>query len=102
MAKRYGTTGESVGKRVLLDKSTPKKPEAVKRLGKVRHCVFHPTQRRFVGFIVKRPDLLWMFRRKDVFVAYNGYDVVDGRIVVSQAPEATGKGACQGHGRELR
>ncbi len=55
MAKRYGTTGEIVGKRVLLDKSTPKKPEAVKRLGKVRHCVFHPTQRRFVGFIVKRP-----------------------------------------------
>ena len=40
MAKRYGTTGEIVGKRVLLDKSTPKKPEAVKRLGKVRHCVF--------------------------------------------------------------
>ena len=98
MAKRYGTTGEIVGKRVLLDKSTPKKPEAVKRLGKVRHCVFHPTQRRFVGFIVKRPDLLWMFRRKDVFVAYNGYDVVDGRIVVSQAPEATGKGACKAMG----
>ncbi len=57
MAKRYGTTGEIVGKRVLLDKSTPKKPEAVKRLGKVRHCVFHHTQRRFVGFIVKRPRL---------------------------------------------
>ena len=98
MAKRYGTINEIVGKRVLLDKSTPKKPEAVKRLGKVRHCVFHPTQRRFVGFIVKRPDLLWMFRRKDVFVAYNGYDVVDGRIVVSQAPEATGKGACKAMG----
>ena len=49
MAKRYGTTEEIVGKRVFLDKSTPKKPEAVKRLGKVRHCVFHPTQRRFVG-----------------------------------------------------
>ncbi|MFR1167038.1 MAG: PRC-barrel domain-containing protein [Adlercreutzia equolifaciens] len=47
---------------------------------------------------MKRPDLLWMFRRKDVFVAYNGYDVVDGRIVVSQAPEATGKGACKAMG----
>ena len=98
MAKRYGTTEEIVGKRVFLDKSTPKKPEAVKRLGKVRHCVFHPTQRRFVGFIVKRPDLLWMFRRKDVFVAYNGYDVVDGRIVVLQKPEATDKGACKALG----
>ncbi|WP_288072592.1 PRC-barrel domain-containing protein [Adlercreutzia caecimuris] len=98
MAKRYGTTGELVGKRVLRDKSTPKKPEAVGRLGKVRHCVFHPNQRRFVGFIVKRPDLLWMFRRKDVFVAYNGYDVIDGRIVVLQKPEATDKGACRALG----
>ena len=31
-------------------------------------------------------------------MAYNGYDVVDGRIVVSQAPEATGKGACKAMG----
>lgn len=92
MAKRYGTTGEIVGKRVLLDKSTPKKPEAVKRLGKVRHCVFHPTQRRFVGFIVKRPDLLWMFRRKDVFVAYNGYDVVDRPYRGVSGPRGYGQG----------
>ena len=98
MAKRYGTTGELVGKRVLRDKSTPKKPEAVGRLGKVRHCVFHPTQRRFVGFIVKRPDLLWMFRRKDVFVALGGYTMVDGRVVVSRSPEATDKGACKALG----
>ena len=98
MAKRYGTTGEIVGKRVFLDRSTPKRPEAVKRLGKVRHCVFHPVQRRFVGFIVKRPDLLWMFHRKDVFVAYNGYDVVDGRILVLQDAAATDKGACKALG----
>lgn len=98
MAKRYGTTGEIVGKRVFLDRSTPKRPEAIKRLGKVRHCVFHPIQRRFVGFIVKRPDLLWMFHRKDVFVAYNGYDVVDGRILVLQDAGATDKGACKALG----
>lgn len=98
MAKRYGTIGEITGKRVMLDKSTPKKPEAVKRLGKVRSCVFHPTQRRFVGFIVKRPDLLWMFRRKDVFVAYDGYDIIDGRMVVLNKPGATDKGACKALG----
>lgn len=95
---RLVSTSELVGKRVFTDKSTPKNPEAVRKLGKVRHCVFHPTQRRCVGVIVKRPDLLWMFRRKDVFVAYNGYDLVDGRVVVRQAAEATDKGACKALG----
>ncbi|MCI8424955.1 MAG: PRC-barrel domain protein [Adlercreutzia sp.] len=98
MAQKLITTSELVGKRVFADKSSAKKPDAAKKLGKVRHCVFHPSQRRCVGFIVKRPDLLWMFRRRDVFVALNGYDVVDGRILVKRAPEATDKGACKALG----
>ena len=97
MAKTL-TTSELIGKRVLADKSSAKKPDATKRLGKVRHCVFHPTQRRCVGFIVKRPDLLWMFHRKDVFVALSGYNMVDGRIVVKRDSSATDKGACKALG----
>ena len=92
MASKLITTHELTGVRVVGGKN------GTKRIGKVRRFVFHPKEKRCVGFIVKRPDLLWMFRRKDVFVAYNGYDVVDGRIVVSQAPEATGKGACKAMG----
>ena len=48
--------------------------KGTKRIGKVKSCVFHPTERRCIGFIVKRPDLLWMFHRKDIFVALGGFD----------------------------
>ena len=98
MGGNLTSMSELVGKRVFADKSSAKKPEAVSKLGKVRHCVFHPSQRRCVGFIVKRPDLLWMFRRKDVFVALGGYTMVDGRVVVSRSPEAPDKGACKALG----
>lgn len=98
MATHRTSVSELVGKRVLADKSSKKNPDATRRLGKVRSVVFHPRERRAVGFIVKRPDAALMFRRKDVFVALNGYDMVDGRIVVRRDPEATDKGACKALG----
>lgn len=69
-----------------------------RHVGKVRRFVFHPNEKRLVGFMVKRPDLFWMFRRKDLFVTLDGYDVVDGRIVVRDDPAATGRGACKALG----
>ena len=66
-----------------------------RRIGRVRACVFHPTERRCVGFIVKRPDLLWMFRRPDLFVALDGFDLIDGRIVVRPQAETSGPAACR-------
>lgn len=53
---------------------------ATSYIGKVRHFVFHPQEKRVVGFIVKRPDLLWMFRRKDLFVPLDELEMEDGRI----------------------
>lgn len=66
-----------------------------KRIGKVKSCVFHPSEKRCVGFMVKRPDLLWMFHRKDLFVALDGFDLSDGRIVVKGEGEVTGPAACR-------
>lgn len=66
-----------------------------RRIGKVRSCVFHPSERRCIGFIVKRPDFLWMFHRKDLFVALDGFDLVDGRICMRQQAETTGPAACR-------
>ena len=66
-----------------------------KRIGKVKACVFHPSEKRCVGFMVKRPDLLWMFHRKDLFVALDGFDLEDGHIVVKDAGEMTGPAACK-------
>ena len=89
MASKLITTHELSGKRVI---ETKKK---TKRIGKVRCCVFHPTEKRCVGFIVKRPDLLLMFHRKDLFVSIRGYDLEDGRIAIRDEPGATGQAACK-------
>lgn len=92
MASKMVTTNSIVGMRVLGGKKRTKK------IGKVRRVVFHPKARRVVGFIVKRPDLLLMFHRKDVFVSIDGYDLVDGRMVIRNEPEATDKGAFEALG----
>lgn len=89
MASKLITTQELTGVRVLGGKN------GRKRIGKVRRFVFHPQEKRCIGFIVKRPDLLWMFRRKDQFVSIDGYDIVDGRIVVRPVPGATDRAACK-------
>ena len=60
-----------------------------KRIGKVRRFVFHPSERRCIGVLVKRPDAALMFHRKDLFVALDGFHVEDGEVVVHSNPEAT-------------
>ncbi|MEG0758351.1 MAG: PRC-barrel domain-containing protein, partial [Raoultibacter sp.] len=92
MAKNSITTHELTGARVIGGKS------GTRRIGKVRRFVFHPKEKRVIGFIVKRPDLLWMFHRKDKFVSIEGYDFVDGRICIRTDAEATDRAACKALG----
>lgn len=76
--------------------------KGVKTVGKVRCFVFHPRQKTCVGFLVKRPDAALMFHRKDLFVALDGWDFEDGRIVIShEDPEATDAAACKRLGINL-
>ena len=89
MASTYMTTRELTGVRVVGGS------KGTKRIGKVRSFVFHPREKRCVGFIVKRPDLLWMFRRKDLFVSIEGSDYVDGHIQVRTEAGATDAAACK-------
>lgn len=98
MAKNLINTKDLAGMKVWIERPRKKDPDAVKKMGKVRASVFHPHDKRCVGFIVKRPDIVLMFHRKDLFVAYNGYDVVDGAMVVRDDPSATDKGACKALG----
>ena len=69
-----------------------------KRIGKVRRFVFHPTQRRCIGILVKRPDAALMFHRKDLFVSLAGCEVRDGELVVKDGPNATDAGAVKALG----
>ena len=85
------TTKELFGRKVINFKG--------KKIGKVRRFVFHPSEKRVVGFTVKRPDAALMFHRKDLFVSINGFDIDDeGYIVVRDDPSATDKGACKALG----
>ena len=68
-----------------------------KNIGRVKTCVFHPKEKRCIGFIVKRPDLLWMFHRKDVFVALDEFEFVDGRIVDQGGRELADKLEAEGY-----
>ena len=65
-----------------------------KRIGKVRRFVFHPSSKRCVGFLVKRPDLALMFHRRDLFVPIDGFEIVDGRVAIPHGEsDMEGKGA---------
>ena len=87
MPAKLISTKELTGLRVVSNRVKVKKGEEIestRKIGKVRACVFHPFEKRFVGLIVKRPDAAWMFHRKDLFVAYDAYDLADGRIVLRE------------------
>ena len=69
--------------------------KGTKRIGKVKTCVFHPTEKKCVGFLVKRPDLLYMFRRKDIFVGLNDFDFEDGRVIIHPGASTSGEAVCK-------
>ncbi len=92
MASKLITTNELTGVRVIGGK------KGTKRIGKVRRFVFHPKEKRVIGFVVKRPDLLWMFHRADQFVPIDGYDLVDGRVMLHPDAATSGKAACKAMG----
>lgn len=56
-------------------------PRHRRKIGKVFKTVFNPGGDHVVGFIVQRPDLLWMFKRPDRFLALDSMDIQDGCIV---------------------
>lgn len=92
MASNFITNNELRGKKVISGK------KGASHIGKVRRMVFHPRERRVIGFLVKRPDLAWMFHRKDLFVQIQGFDLVDGEVVIRNTPDATDSAACKALG----
>lgn len=92
MADNLVTTKQLAGKRVVGGKKG-------KRIGKVRWFVFHPSEKRCIGLLVKRPDAALMFHRKDLFVALDGFHIDDeGDVVVHDDSDATERGAIKALG----
>ena len=55
-------------------------PRRGHKIGKVYKTVFDPSGMRVVGFIVRRPDLLWMFKRPEKFLSLDAMDASEGVI----------------------
>jgi uncharacterized protein YrrD len=54
-----------------------------KRVGHVVDVLFHPSEARVVGFVVERPDILFLFRRKDLMFALDRTRILEDRLHVS-------------------
>lgn len=98
------SAGTLLNARDLIDKKVfaphKRKEDTNRRIGKVRRFVFHPTEKRVIGFIVKRPDVALMFHRPDLFVAIDRARVTDEGVFVDLTDDATDRKACERLGVE--
>lgn len=91
------STNQLMNKKVIAPQG---RKEKEKRIGKVRRFVFHPREKRCIGFIVKRPDAALMFRRKDLFVAIDRIRIEDDEVHVDGADGSMGASAIKRLGVE--
>lgn len=87
------TVSALLNKKVYLP--LKKKEGMYRRVGKVRRFVFHPTAKRVIGIIVKRPDAAMMFHRPDLFVAIDRLTVVDEGVIAQDEPDSFDQKACR-------
>lgn len=62
--------------------SEKKRSGTRKHIGKVIDVVFHPEKRVAIGYVVARPNVLLLFRRKDVILAFDRTTVLNDRMIV--------------------
>lgn len=67
--------------------------EHKKPLGKVHFALFTPAGNRLVGFLIKRPDMLWMFKRKDIFVPIDVCHLQGSELHIHSSMRQLGKSA---------
>lgn len=92
----------SVSQLLNLKVYAPRKgnEDASRRIGKVRRFVFHPTEKRVIGVIIKRPDVALMFHRPDQFIAIDRLEVVEDGLLADLSRAATDQAACKRLGVE--
>lgn len=64
-----------------------------RRVGRVADVLFAPTGRRVAGFVVQRPRFLWLFDRKDRYVALDRCDLAKREVTVRSGRDAWGRTA---------
>jgi uncharacterized protein YrrD len=66
-----------------------------RRIGKILRAVFRPDDYALVGYLIARPDILFMFKRRDRFLAWDAFKVVDGRVVATVDRDSWDEPACK-------
>lgn len=79
MEKTLTSIKQLTGARVYSGKKNPR------GIGKIRDVVFYPNKNCVAGFLTKRSDFLWMFKRKGHFVAINSYSMHEGAAFVDDS-----------------
>lgn len=93
-------TKSLANRKVWVSHPTKNNPDAIRKIGRIHSFVFHPSKPQLVGFLVKRPDIALMFRRKELFVAFNGFDLFDD-VILRDDPKSLGRGATKALGINL-
>ena len=83
------STKEMRGARVLGGR------RGTRRIGKIQRAIFNPDDFKLAGYLVSRPDLLFMVKRNDKFLAFDSFRVVDGRIVGTIDHDSWDDAACK-------
>jgi uncharacterized protein YrrD len=66
-----------------------------RRIGKVLRAVFRPDDYSLAGYIIARPDILFMFKRRDRFLAWDAFRIIDGRVVATIDRDSWDEPACK-------
>ncbi len=72
-----------------VKKTKQGKEEEFKKLGRIHMAVFSPKGSRLVGYLVKRPDVAGMVKRKDIFVAYDSIAREDDHLLITDEKNGT-------------
>ena len=89
MPKISNLTGQKVFVTKEVRRPKEGKPDTkLSKLGKVHMAVFTPDGRRVVGLLVKRPDVVGMVKREDVFLAVDSYVPIEQGVRVTRGDDA--------------
>lgn len=61
------------------------------RIGKVHAAIFHPKERKVIGFTIKRPDRAMMFHRSDKVMPVDAFEVQEKHLVVDEKNLMSGR-----------
>lgn len=86
MGNTYYSVRDLVGCPVFVETSKKQR-----RIGKIHSAIFHPSERKIIGFTIKRPDIALMFHRSEKVMPVNAFAVQGGHVVIEEKDLISGR-----------